>query len=333
MKYSFAAATTLAIVSSLVGTLIGTWNTAADRSPFILVAVLFISLIAIAVMAVVRKSERREEKALRERLKELDSQLAELAEPLPSLDSSKRSKQQTIQRRRQRLESLGTLASGIVHDLNNLLTPILMSTRMLQRENANVDRTALLETISSSASRGADLIGQLLTFARGGEGQHVPIQFERLVPDVVAILRHTLPATVSLETKLAPDLPTMMGDETEISQVLMNLAINARDAMSSDGQLGIQVRQIVLETERSFSYATLPPAHYLSVEVSDTGIGITPEVRERMFDPFFTTKPRGQGTGLGLSTSLGIIRSHGGAVDVQSTINQGTTITVLFPAA
>ncbi|TWU59164.1 Blue-light-activated protein [Rubripirellula tenax] len=251
--------------------------------------------------------------------------------------------QQRIERRRQRLESLGTLASGIVHDLNNLLTPILMSSRMLQRKDTNIDRDALLATITTSASRGADLISQLLTFARGGEGQHVPLQVDQIIPDVVAILRHTLPEFVELETDVEADLPAIMGDATEISQVVMNLAINARDAMSdnevsgapqpTNGILGIACRSMVLETARSFTYVTLSAGRYLSIAVSDTGGGIGPEVRERMFDPFFTTKPRGQGTGLGLSTSLGIVRSHGGAVDVQSEPRQGTTITVIFPVA
>ncbi|KAA1259201.1 Wide host range VirA protein [Rubripirellula obstinata] len=267
--------------------------------------------------------------------------------------------QALVERRRQRLESLGTLASGIVHDLNNLLTPILMSSRMLQRTDVNVDRDALLATISTSASRGADLIAQLLTFARGGEGVHVPLQVDQIIPDVIAILRHTLPEFIKLTAEIESDLPAMLGDETEISQVVMNLAINARDAMSSDAMssdamssdatssdatssdatmtqaqtLSIRARSMNLDTEQTFSYVTLPAGRYLAIAVSDTGSGIAAEVRERMFDPFFTTKPRGQGTGLGLSTSLGIIRSHGGAIDVQSQIGAGTTITVLFPIA
>ncbi|MGB7346596.1 MAG: ATP-binding protein [Pirellulaceae bacterium] len=240
---------------------------------------------------------------------------------------------QILERRRQRLESLGTLASGIVHDLNNLLTPILMSSRMLQREGANVDREALLETISSSASRGADLIAQLLTFARGGEGQHVPLHVDQIIPEVIAILRHTLPEFIELKTDVEPGLPAILGDETEISQVVMNLAINARDSMMQRGTLGIRAMTMTLAAERSFSYVTLPAGRYLAIAISDTGSGIEPSVRERMFDPFFTTKPRGQGTGLGLSTSLGIIGSHAGAVDVQSRSGEGTTITVLFPIA
>lgn len=202
---------------------------------------------------------------------------------------------------------------------------------MLQRDNTDVDREALLETISTSAARGADLIAQLLTFARGGDGQHVSLRADQIVPEVVAILKHTLPKSIELRAEVEPGLPTFLGDATEISQVIMNLAINARDAMPDGGVLEIRAFVMTLESERSFSYVTQPVGRYVAIAISDSGIGILPEVRERMFDPFFTTKPRGQGTGLGLSTSLGILQSHNGAVDVQSKIDQGTTITVIFP--
>ena len=255
-----------------------------------------------------------------------------IGEVIFDLDLGERNRMQQLQRRRQRLESLGTLASGIAHDLNNLLTPILMSSRMLQRNTSNIDRDALLETIASGASRGADLIGQLLTFARGGDGQHQPLNAAQLMPEIIAILEHTLPSSVTLETSISPDLPEIFGDETEISQVMMNLAINARDAMTTDGTLGIVADRMILENEHSYSYVTLQPGAYLTIAVSDTGTGIPASVREKMFDPFFTTKERGHGTGLGLSTSIGIIRSHHGAVDVRSTVGIGTTITVILPA-
>ncbi|TWU32487.1 sensor histidine kinase [Novipirellula artificiosorum] len=253
-------------------------------------------------------------------------------DPTKTMELEERDRLLQVQRRRQRLESLGSLASGIAHDLNNLLTPILMSCRMLQRENTNIDRDALLETIGSSASRGAELIAQLLTFARGGDGEHLPIRVDQIAPEVIAILRHTLPPGIELVLEVEPDLPVVLGDATEIGQVLMNLAINARDAMPATGQLGIQVTRTTLKTERPYTYATMQPGEYVTITVSDTGIGIPRDVRERMFDPFFTTKDRGQGTGLGLSTSIGIVRSHHGAVEVQSTVGQGTRISVILPA-
>ncbi len=255
-----------------------------------------------------------------------------IGEVIFDFDLGERNRSQHVQRRRQRLESLGTLASGIAHDLNNLLTPILMSSRMLQRDSPNVDRNALLDTIASGASRGADLISQLLTFARGGDGQHQVLDVQNLLPEIIVILQHTLPSSVTLRTEIAADLPEIYGDETEISQVVMNLAINARDAMTTDGKLTIGARRMVLDAERSYSYATLQPGQYLAIEVSDTGTGIPPNVRDKMFDPFFTTKERGQGTGLGLSTSIGIVRSHRGAVEVKSVVGTGTTVTVIIPA-
>lgn len=254
-----------------------------------------------------------------------------IGEVVFDLDLGERQRLQRVQRRRQRLEALGTLASGIAHDLNNLLTPILMSSRMLQRGSANLDRDALLDTIVSGASRGADLISQLLTFARGGDGEHRPIDVAELMSELTGILEHTLRNNIELEVNLSPDLPDVWGDATEISQVLMNLVINARDAMTDGGTMRINAKPRALDVERTFSLVTLQPGHYVALSVQDTGSGIPPKVRDRMFDPFFTTKERGQGTGLGLSTSIGIVRSHDGAIDVKSTVGEGTTITVLLP--
>lgn len=247
------------------------------------------------------------------------------------LDLVARAGLQQLERRRQRLESLGTLASGIAHDLNNLLTPILMSAKMLQRDAPNVDRNALLETIVSGASRGADLISQLLTFARGGEGIHQVIRFQTFLPEIVAIIERTLPSGIRLTLDIDSDLPDVSGDETEISQVVMNLAINARDSMSDGGVLGIKATRMTLAAERSFSYTTLQPGEYIAVSVSDTGTGIPHAIRDRIFDPFFSTKQRGQGTGLGLSTSIGIVKSHSGAIGIQSAVGDGTTVSIILP--
>ncbi|QDV40541.1 Blue-light-activated protein [Stieleria neptunia] len=247
------------------------------------------------------------------------------------LDLVARTKLQQVERRRQRLESLGALAGGIAHDLNNLLTPILMSGKMLQRDNPNVDRSGLVETIVIGASRGADLISQLLTFARGGDGVHQPIRLQAFLPEIVAIIERTLPSGIRLQLTIEPALPDISGDETEISQVVMNLAINARDAMSETGVLGIEASLMTLVTERSYSYTTLQPGDYVVISVSDTGTGIPIGIRDRIFDPFFSTKPRGQGTGLGLSTSIGIVKGHNGAIGLQSTVGKGTTVSVILP--
>ncbi len=253
-----------------------------------------------------------------------------IGEVIFDLDLGERNRLQKVERRRQRLEALGTLASGIAHDLNNLLTPILMSSRMLQRGGERIDRAAMLETIVTGASRGAELIAQLLTFARGGEGPHKPVDVADLLDEVGGILKHTLSQEITLQITIEPDLPEIIGDATEISQVIMNLAINARDAMPGGGTLGITASRYKLDVERTFSLVTLQPGAYVAIFVSDTGQGIPESIRERIFDPFFSTKERGQGTGLGLSTSLGIVRSHEGAVEVKSTVGSGTTVAVIL---
>ncbi len=249
--------------------------------------------------AVTKDGRRLRIERRRTRIAEGDDKIGEV---IFDFDLGERTRLQRVQRRRQRLEALGTLASGIAHDLNNLLTPILMSSRMMQRGGENLDREALLETVVAGASRGAELISQLLTFARGGDGQHRSVDVRELLTEVSAILAHTLRKDIVLQVSVEPNLPEVFGDETEISQVIMNLAINARDAMPNGGTLGITAKPMSLDAERTFSLVTLQPGDYLAISVTDTGTGIPPSIRDRIFDPFFTTKDRGQGTGLGLST-------------------------------
>lgn len=248
------------------------------------------------------------------------------------LDLGERKRMQVVDRRRQRLESLGTLASGIAHDLNNLLTPILMSSKMLARSDAKVNREGLIDTIHQAATRGAGLIEQLLLFARGGDGQHTSLDMATVLRDTAKILQRTLKKGMTVDLLIPDDLPTVQGDETEISQVVMNLAINARDAMPDGGTLRIEATSISLEKDRFFAFTQLPAGQYVRVAVTDTGVGISPDQRDRIFEPFFSTKERGQGTGLGLSTTLGIIKSHRGAVEVKSTVGEGTTIAFMLPS-
>lgn len=278
--------------------------------------------------AVTKDGRRMRIERRRTRIAEGDETIGEV---VFDLDLGERKRLQRVQRRRQRLEALGTLASGIAHDLNNLLTPILMSSRMMQRGGANLDREAMLETIVSGASRGADLISQLLTFARGGDGEHHAVDAAELLAEVGGILKHTIRNEIELELDVQSELPEIFGDSTEISQVIMNLAINSRDAMPDGGTLKIAAKPLRLNAEHTYSLVTLQPGDYLAISVSDTGTGIPPNIRDRIFDPFFTTKERGQGTGLGLSTSVGIVRSHNGAIDIKSTVGEGTTVTVILP--
>lgn len=254
-----------------------------------------------------------------------------IGEVVFDLDLGERTKTRLLDRRRQRLESLGTLASGIAHDLNNLLTPIMMSCNMLKRPNANLDTDALLETISSGASRGKSLISQLLTFARGGDGQHHAVDIESVLSEVASIVGPTLPDDIHFKLEIGTNLPQVYGDETEIAQVLMNILVNARDAVGEKGEIQVLAETIDLEALKTYTVATLAPGKYLRVEVKDNGVGMSAAVRDHMFDPFYSTKERGQGTGLGLSTVLGIVQSHSGAVDVQSKVDCGTAIAILLP--
>jgi two-component system, cell cycle sensor histidine kinase and response regulator CckA len=227
--------------------------------------------------------------------------------------------------RAQRLESLGTLASGIAHDLNNILTPILSVAQLLPLRLLNLDdRTQnLLKILESSARRGADLIKQILSFAKGIEGKRVCLQPNHLIQDIHKIIRQTLPKSIDIDIDLPTDLWMVLGEMTQLHQVLMNLCVNARDAMPDGGILKIQA--VNRSIDESFARLHLDAAvgNYVMITVSDTGTGIPPQLMHRIFDPFFTTKDVGKGTGLGLSAVLGIVKSHDGFLDVQSEIAEG----------
>jgi signal transduction histidine kinase len=233
--------------------------------------------------------------------------------------------------RAQRLESLGTLASGIAHDLNNILTPILAVAQLLPLRLTNLDdRTRnLLTILESSAHRGADLIKQILSFGRGLEGKQVCLQLPHLLRDVEKILKETLPKSIDLEVDVADGLWMVLADVTQLHQILMNLCINARDAMPEGGLLQIGAENCVVAAGdiRLYSHA----GEYVMITVTDNGEGIPSHQLDRIFDPFFTTKDVGQGTGLGLSAVLGIVKSHGGFVDVVSKVNEGSQFQIYMP--
>jgi signal transduction histidine kinase len=235
--------------------------------------------------------------------------------------------------RAQRLESIGALASGIAHDLNNILAPIMMSVPMLRwgLKPEEVEKT--LVSIETSAQRGADLVKQLLLFGRGVEGNRTALQPRHLIMDMVRMVQETFPKAITLESKSATDLWTVVGDATQIHQVLLNLCVNARDAMPKGGKLTLAAENVHLDEHYASMTADANPGPYVQLRVSDTGHGIPSGIIEKIFDPFFTTKELGHGTGLGLSTVLGIVRSHGGFLDVRSDVGKGTTFTVFLPAA
>jgi PAS domain S-box-containing protein len=237
--------------------------------------------------------------------------------------------------RAQRLESLGTLASGIAHDFNNILTPILAIAQLLPLKLPDLDPSnqQLLDMIEDNVKRGADLVKQILTFARGGDGRRVPLQIRHLISDVMQVARQTFSKAIEIRALLATtELWMVAGDPTQLHQVLMNLCVNARDAMPNGGKLKLSVENIVIDE----AYARMnPEAHvgsFVVITVADTGMGIPAELLERIFDPFFTTKEVGQGTGLGLSTVLGIVKNHGGFITVYSEVGKGSQFKVYFPA-
>lgn len=233
--------------------------------------------------------------------------------------------------RAQRMESIGTLAGGIAHDLNNVLTPILVAAQVLQAHASKDDR-ALLETIEKSALHGAALVKQVLLFARGAEGEHAPLQVRHLVSEMEKLLRETLPRSMEIRTRFERDLWLVKGDATQLNQVLMNLCINARDAMPNGGRIEVAAKNITPGEPFLRGHPELKPGPCVLITVQDNGTGIPPEFLERIWDPFFTTKELGKGTGLGLSTVLGIVKGHGGSVNVSSQVNQGTRFEIYLPA-
>jgi PAS domain S-box-containing protein len=234
--------------------------------------------------------------------------------------------------RSQRLESVGRLASGIAHDLNNILAPMLMSAPVLREAISDPDIRQLVDTIESSAVRGAGVIKQLLTFSRGLEGERVPVQLKSLVLDMLNIVRETFPKNIIAAKETPSSAWLVRGDATQLHQILMNLCVNARDAMPNGGKLTLELENVEVNEAVASMNPGASPGHYVALSVTDTGTGISPENLDRIFEPFFTTKEVGQGTGLGLSTVIGIVKSHGGFIQVNSRLGEGTQFKVYLPA-
>ncbi len=249
------------------------------------------------------------------------------------IDITERKKQERVSHRSQRLQSIGTLAGGIAHDLNNVLTPILMGTQLLASGRTPLDHRGLLHTMRASAQRGADLIKQLLSFAGGIRGERSPVLMDQLVAETHGLLEHTLSPSIQIDIRVDAACPPVLGDATELSQILMNLSINARDAMPDGGTLTIEAAFLLLDGTAEQLHPDAQPGPYVVLKVSDTGSGMTADVLDRIFDPFFTTKEVGKGTGLGLATVQGIVKSHGGFVNVYSEHGHGSTFSVYLPAA
>lgn len=234
--------------------------------------------------------------------------------------------------RSQRLESIGTLAGGIAHDLNNVLSPVLMSVELLRMKLPDQQSQRILQTLESNVNRGANLLKQVLSFARGIEGKKTIVQTRLLIQEIEQIIQQTFPKSITCEVNLPGNLWYVSGNTTELHQVLMNLVVNARDAMPDGGILKISAENVVIDEKSTQINIDAQIGAYIVISVSDTGTGIPPEIQERIFEPFFTTKEVGKGTGLGLSTAIGIIKNHDGFVNVNTKVNQGTEFKVYLPA-
>ena len=233
--------------------------------------------------------------------------------------------------RAQRLQSIGTLAGGIAHDLNNALAPITMAGGLLHELFPG--KSEILDTIQNSAQRAAAMVRQLLTFARGAEGVDISNNPHQLITEMERIIKATFPKTILLRTHHQPNLPNLRGDPTQLHQVLLNLCVNARDAMPDGGTLTLEaISELVnANSETTPHVGTARFGQYVVFRVTDTGTGIPPEILDRVFDPFFTTKGPNKGTGLGLSTVLGIVKGHGGFIRVDTQPGRGTTFAVSLP--
>jgi PAS domain S-box-containing protein len=234
--------------------------------------------------------------------------------------------------RAQRMESIGTLAAGIAHDLNNILAPIMMSIDILKLTATNPQAKSVLETISVSAKRGSDIVRQVLSFARGLEGERVEIQPRHLLNDLEHIIKDTFPKDIRLEFSIPNNTWTILGDPTQVHQVLLNLCVNARDAMPNGGQLTINIENCTLDEQYAAMNVQVKAGRYVKIGVTDTGMGIPVKVIDKIFEPFFTTKDINKGTGLGLSTVMAIVKSHGGTINVYSEPGKGTCFTIYLPA-
>jgi two-component system, cell cycle sensor histidine kinase and response regulator CckA len=236
--------------------------------------------------------------------------------------------------RAQRLESIGTLASGIAHDLNNILTPILTAAQLLQLKMPDTSERnqQMLKTIESNSKRGAALVKQVLQFARGVDGQRTIVQVNHLFSEIQQIVRETFPKSIELTAYTPPGLWAVIGDATHLHQLMMNLVVNARDAMPAGGQIKISADNILIDEQYARMNLDARVGAYIVISVADTGVGMSSETVDRIFEPFFTTKDIGKGTGLGLSTVRGIIQSHGGFVSVTTQVGRGTEFKVFLPA-
>jgi PAS domain S-box-containing protein len=234
--------------------------------------------------------------------------------------------------RSQRLQSIGSLAAGVAHDLNNVLCPILMGLQSIRAHEPDAALLPVLDLMEVSATRGAALVSQILGFARGSRGERTTVPFRHILSETEAIIRQTFPRDIAISSDIPHGLWDVKGDATQLHEVVMNICSNARDAMPSGGKLTISAHNVSLDDAYERTHVEAQAIPYVMLKVEDTGGGMSADVVDRIFDPFFTTKEPKKGTGLGLSISRAIVKDHGGFINVYSEKGRGTSFKVYIPS-
>jgi signal transduction histidine kinase/ActR/RegA family two-component response regulator len=235
--------------------------------------------------------------------------------------------------RSQRMESIGKLAGGIAHDLNNALTPVIMGMQLLKDAHSEAECSKILETISASANRGAAMVKHILTFARGSNGHNQQVPLSNLIKEIAKLVQGTFSKAILINVNMEKEPWNVFGNATELYQVLLNLCVNARDAMPQGGELTLRAENLTLSGETKSEFANIPAGDYVVLVVADTGTGIPSEARPHIFEPLFTTKAPDKGTGLGLSTVAGIVKSHNGFIQVSTETGKGTEFRIFLPVS
>ena len=246
-------------------------------------------------------------------------------------DVTERRRLEEQYRQAQKMDAVGQLAGGIAHDFNNLLTPMLMAVKLLREDRPADERAGLLATLQAGAERGAELVRKLLSFAGGGGGERCPVAVGDIVREIEGIAAHTFPKSIRVDIRLPADLPPVLADATQFSQVVLNLCVNARDAMPNGGRLELAASNVEIDAPYAAMNQGVAPGRYVVIQVTDTGTGIPREIIDRIFEPFFTTKEGGRGNGLGLMVASSIVREHAGQIQVESEVGRGTTFFIDLP--
>ncbi|MBI4524182.1 MAG: response regulator [Deltaproteobacteria bacterium] len=249
------------------------------------------------------------------------------------LDITERKRLESQLHQSQKMQEIGQLAGGIAHDLNNILAPIMMSTSILRNKYTDDEDQSVIDMIGENTKRAGDLLNQLLLFARGTGGERQILKAPELISEILKMITETFPKSIRIITRLSQDLWPINGDSIQLEQVLMNLCVNARDAMPDGGILSISVENVPIHEESAGLRRQSAVGPYVAFSVTDTGHGISPEIVDRIFEPFFTTKEIGKGTGLGLSSAYSIVKAHAGFIDMHTEIGKGTEFKVYIPAA